>query len=224
MNQEQNNFNMQNNNTADNNPLYTNQIIGYDSQTGAPIYRSNNIQNNIQVSSVGTTTSMPNNINCQMQTSVQYASFGERFMALLRDFLSIWWLSILGFFLVTMIRIFLRSQGMNEGFLYQILGVIQILGAILFIIYGHPLYSFFADASSKHATKGKRKRNICVVNKEGKYLTFGESFLRMILKYVTLFIPGGVIISIILIIFSEKKQALHDLVLGQYVVKNNFNN
>ena len=47
MNQEQNNYNTQGNNGTPNNPpLNTNQIVGYDSQTGQPIYANQNTQFN----------------------------------------------------------------------------------------------------------------------------------------------------------------------------------
>ena len=58
-----------------------------------------------------------------------------------------------------------------------------------------------------------------VLNKTGNYLTFGESFLRMLLKYLTFFITFGIIATIIVMCCTDKKQALHDIILGQYVVK-----
>lgn len=60
-----------------------------------------------------------------------------------------------------------------------------------------------------------------VLNKKGNYLNFFESFLRMLLKYITLCIPLGVFITIIVMCCSPKKQALHDIILGQTVVKTN---
>lgn len=45
MNQEQNNFNMQGNNGMPNNQSFnSNQVVGYDPQTGQPIYGNQSIQ------------------------------------------------------------------------------------------------------------------------------------------------------------------------------------
>ena len=114
----------------------------------------------------------------------------------------------------------MTSVGLDsESAMYQFLSILQMSGVVLFIVYGQPLYCFFAECTEKHASKGKRKNNMLILNKENQYLSVGESFLRMILKYVTLFIPAGVIISIIMIGVTEKHQALHDLILNQIVVK-----
>lgn len=55
MNQEQNNFNVNNFNTQGNNgmpnnqPLNSNQVVGYDPQTGQPIYSNQNNQFNSNI-------------------------------------------------------------------------------------------------------------------------------------------------------------------------------
>lgn len=227
MNNELNNYNIQSNNGVVNNQqLNTNKIIGYNPQTGDPIYATSSINNNLQIVGYNPQTGAPiygiNNINNQNQVqSVRYATLGERFGAILRDFLQIWWFSSLGFFLIFILRLVLNINGMNESSFYTILGQLQVAGPILFIIYGQPIYALFADASNKHATKGKLKRNMYVLNKKGNYLTFGESFLRMLLKYVTLCIPFGLIATIIVTCCTEKKQLLHDLILGHVVVRKN---
>lgn len=163
---------------------------------------------------------MNNNINNQNQVlNLRYANFGERFSAVLRDFLHIWWLSVLGFVLIQMLQIMLNLNDNDNNWFYEFLTTIKIVMPILFIIYGQPFYSMFADSSSKHATKGKLKQNIYVVNKTGNYLTLSESFFRMLLKYLTLFIPFGVIATIITMCCTKKNQAIHDILLGQYVIK-----
>ena len=211
-----------NNNITNNNP----QIMGYNPQTGEPIYATNNVNTNLQVMGYNAQTGAPiygtNNINNQTQVqNVRYATFGERFGAIFRDFLQIWWFSFLGFFLVTILRLALNASGMSESSFYTTLGLFQVVGPILFIIYGQPIYALFGDASNKHATKGKLKRNMYVLNKQGNYLTFGDSFLRMLLKYITFCIPFGLIATIIVMCCTEKKQALHDLILGHIVVRKN---
>lgn len=202
------------------------QITGYNPQTGEPIYATNNVNTNSQVVGYDRQTGISmygtSNVNNQTQVqNVRYATFGERFGAIFRDFLQIWWFAFLGFFVMTILRVTLSKSGMSGSPIYTTLGLFQVAGPILFIIYGQPIYASFGDASNKHATKGKLKRNMYVLNKQGNYLTFGQSFLRMLLKYVTLCVPFGLIATIIAMCCTEKKQALHDILLGQYVVKNN---
>lgn len=184
-----------------NNMNNNSQIVGYNPQTGESIYSTNNVNNQVQTQ------------------SVRYATFGERFSALLRDLLQILWFAFLGFFLIQIIQIILSFIGIANGPIQDTIEVIKISGSMLFIMFGQPIYALFADSSSKHATKGKLKRNMYVLNKTGNYLTFGESFLRMLLKYLTFFIPFGIIATIIVMCCTDKKQALHDIILGQYVVK-----
>lgn len=187
------------NNQVDNNS----KIVGYNPQTGEPVYATNDANNQKAI------------------PSLQYASFGERLGAIFVDVLQIWWVAFVGFFLIVIIKMMLDANGMGNSDFYTKLQILQVAGPILFIIYGQPIYALFGDASSKHATKGKIKRNVNVLNKQGNYLTFGQSFLRMLLKYITLLLPFGLIITIIVMCCTEKKQALHDVILGQYVIKNN---
>ena len=56
---------------------------------------------------------------------------------------------------------------------------------------------------------------IIVKNENGSYLSFGQSLGRFILKVI---IPYEAIISIFTILFSNKKQALHDMILKMIVV------
>lgn len=159
-------------------------------------------------------------MNNQIRYATRYATFGERFTAVLRDCLYTWWIAFVGFFLIQIIQIVLRMNDMINDSLYSMLTTIKIMGPILFIILGQPLYAMVGDVSGRHTSKGKFKNQIYVLNKKGQFLTLGQSFLRMILKYATLSIPFGLIATIIVMCCTEKKQALHDLILGHVVVKN----
>ncbi len=159
-------------------------------------------------------------MNNQISYTTRYATFGERFTAVLRDCLYTWWIAFVGFFLIQLVQIVLKMNGMENDSLYSLLTIIKITGPILFIIFGQPLCAMVGDVSGRHTSKGKFKDQLYVLNKNGQFLTLGQSFLRMILKYVTLAIPFGLIATIIAMCCTEKKQALHDLILGHVVVKN----
>lgn len=188
-------------------------IIGYNPQTGEPIYSSNNQENCQNV-----LPSYQLNNNSQLK-SVIYASFGERFVAALVDYLKMLLCGFGVFMSISLIKLLLSINDFDNDILNLFLSFIQIPVPVIFGVWGQPIYALFADASKKHATKAKLKRNIYVVNKNGNYLSFGESLLRALLKIITLFIPFGVIATLIVMGCTEKKQALHDIILNQYVVK-----
>jgi len=79
------------------------------------------------------------------------------------------------------------------------------------------LYFALLHSSSKQATVGKMALGLKVINKDGTRLNFGQATIRFIGKIVS-----GVILFIGFIIagFTEKKQALHDMIASTYVVKN----
>ena len=98
MNQEQNNINLKSqgsNGVPNDSSLNSNKIMGYDSQTGTLLYGTNNINNQVQ--------------------NVRYATFWERLGAMFRDVLQIWWFAVLGFCLMTILRVGLDASGMGES-------------------------------------------------------------------------------------------------------------
>jgi uncharacterized RDD family membrane protein YckC len=213
------NDNLNNNNIETNNPVNniinnnnveyvintdTPKIIGFNPNTGEPIYEGQTIEE----------PKIPEVIN--------YASGGSRIKAFLSDTLLILLFSIIFYFIFSIFEIIIGMiiPETEENYIFfLLLRVLKVCIPILALYFGQPIYSMFADASKKHATRGKRKRNMSVVNKDGNNLSFGESFLRMLMKYITLVIPFGLLISIILMFVNEKHQALHDIILNQYVIQ-----
>lgn len=87
------------------------------------------------------------------------------------------------------------------------------LYVLYFILAG--LYFSLMESSSNQASVGKMALGIKVVDSQGTRLTFGHALGRWFsaaLSYLTLYI-GFFIAG-----FTERKQALHDLVVGTYVV------
>lgn len=227
MNQEQNNLNQNNFNTQCNNEIHNNQplnnninqgfnntVMNFDPLTGQPLnqtmaYNSTQFQNY--------QNGFAN--NNKNYNSIQYATFGNRLCAFLKDCLYSWWIAFVVFFVIFIIKIIFESIGLFNDTLINILTILQISGPILFILLGQPLYAMVGDISKKHASKGKYKSNICVLDKNGNYLSLSQSFLRMLLKYLTIIIPFGLTTSIIMLCCTNKKQALHDFILGQVVIK-----
>jgi uncharacterized RDD family membrane protein YckC len=97
--------------------------------------------------------------------------------------------------------------GMMGGFfMFAILGVLVIQW----------LYFALMESSAKQATLGKMATNIIVTDMHGDRLTFGKATGRYFGKLIS-----GLILYIgyIMAAFTEKKQALHDLMAGTLVVK-----
>ena len=231
MNQNNNNLNNQQiNNQNSNSSLISNgqsinntqnTNMNFDPQTGKPINQGN-VYNNTQNVSMNfdPQTGKPiNQGNMYNNMNVQYATFGDRLVAYLKDCLYSWWIAPLTFFGFLIIKLILQSINFGNQDFINIIGVLQISAPILFILYNQPLYSMLGEVSNRHATKGKFKKNICVLDKNGNYLDITQSTLRMILKFITLVFPLILIITIITMLCTRKKQGLHDLILGHVVVR-----
>ncbi len=78
------------------------------------------------------------------------------------------------------------------------------------------LYFALMESSGKQATVGKMALGLKVINKDGSKLNFGQATVRYIGKIISAMI---IFIGFIIAGFTEKKQALHDMIAGTYVVK-----
>lgn len=89
------------------------------------------------------------------------------------------------------------------------LSIVPIL-VVLFLVSW--VYSAALESSSRQATLGKMVAGIRVVDAQGKRISFGTASVRHFAKFLT---PGS---YWYLVSFSEKKQALHEMVANTYVV------
>jgi uncharacterized RDD family membrane protein YckC len=77
------------------------------------------------------------------------------------------------------------------------------------------LYHTLFEASIWMATPGKRILRLYVTDLNGQRLTWGRAFLRNITRQIS----GFLFIGYVMAGFTEKKQALHDLIAGCLVVR-----
>jgi len=93
-----------------------------------------------------------------------------------------------------------------------------MMGAIIGVIIIQWLYFAMMESSSKQATLGKMATSIIVTDMNGDRLSFGKATGRYFGKIIS-----GLILYIgyIMAAFTEKKQALHDIMAGTLVVKKN---
>jgi len=79
------------------------------------------------------------------------------------------------------------------------------------------LYFAGMESSERQATFGKAAMSLQVTDLEGRRLSFGHATGRFFSKIITGLIPLG--IGYIMAGFTEKKQALHDMIAGTLVLR-----
>lgn len=89
------------------------------------------------------------------------------------------------------------------------------LGSILGIIVGW-LYGALQESSAQQATIGKRAVGIMVTDPNGQRISFARATGRHFGKFLSYII---LLIGFIMAAFTERKQALHDMMAGTLVVK-----
>ncbi|MEM0940677.1 MAG: RDD family protein [Bacteroidota bacterium] len=159
-----------------------------------------------------------------MNTS-NYAGFGIRWVAQIIDIIL---LSIVNWIVLTPI---LGAVGFGVSSAYDfdfssmsesdiVSSLTALMGALVagsIVLYCiRILYGTLMESSKYQATVGKLAVGIKVTGTDGSKLTFVKALLRHIGKIIS-----GIVIFIgyLIALFTEKKQALHDIIAGSIVVK-----
>ncbi len=146
-------------------------------------------------------------------TDLEYASFGQRFVALIIDGL-ILGLSgfILGAIVGGIIGLVLGLMGVDVEAIQGIAGGVgYILGITL-----NWLYYTILESSKWQATFGKKALNLVVTDVSGDKITFGRANGRYWSKFISILI---LCIGYLMAAFTEKHQALHDMIADTLVIK-----
>lgn len=142
-----------------------------------------------------------------------YASFWKRLAAVFIDSLILLIPNlIVGLIIGVVIGIVMGASGMDD---VSITMMANGLGNIVGIVIAWLYWAYF-ESSEKQATPGKMLLGIQVTDLEGQRISFGKASLRYFGK-----ILSGLIclIGYIMAAFTEKKQALHDMLAGCLVVE-----
>jgi uncharacterized RDD family membrane protein YckC len=154
---------------------------------------------------------------------VAYAGFWLRFVAYIIDgFVSglAFLVLLIPLFILTGAGAALSKIGSGEdisddvaaflgiGFLFGFFGIIFLVGW---------LYYALSESSSWQATLGKKILNLKVTDMTGQPITFGRASGRYFAKIITGLIP--LMIGYILAGFTEKKQAIHDMIASCLVLR-----
>ncbi|MGH9775684.1 MAG: RDD family protein [Candidatus Acidiferrales bacterium] len=111
------------------------------------------------------------------------------------------------------------SAGSNEdaaGFLAAA-GVLMIMLIVVVALAGMWLYYAWFESSRHQATLGKMAMGIIVTDMNGQRVSFGRATGRYFAKLITGMIP--LMIGYIMAGFTEKKQALHDMIASCLVLR-----
>jgi len=157
----------------------------------------------------------------QPPSHLVYAGFWLRFAAVFLDGLI---LTVFGFFFGAAIGFVFGMSGMigraritnddgtlNVGFIVMELIVI---GAMILVRW---LYFALQESSAAQATLGKRALGIRVTDLEGRRISFLRATGRFFGKYISAL---TLCIGFMMAGFTERKQALHDMIASTLVVRN----
>jgi uncharacterized RDD family membrane protein YckC len=130
---------------------------------------------------------------------MEYAGFWRRFAAYIIDNILI---SIVFSILVFVLGAIADDAGIVIGY---VIGIVGTFG-----------YFAYMESSESQATVGKIALGIQVTDLNGQRVSFGKALGRNLAKILSTLI---LYIGFIMAAFTEKKQALHDMIAGTLVVK-----
>jgi uncharacterized RDD family membrane protein YckC len=152
----------------------------------------------------------------------EYAGFWLRVLAYLIDSAAVG----IGLFAILVPPIFLTGLGgqltrfhpgedMNDFGLLVIFGAIFLAATVSLVVTW--LYHALMESSEWQATLGKRLLGLAVADMAGQRVSFGRPTARHFGKIITNLLPA--FIGYIMTAFTEKKQALHDMIAGCVVLR-----
>lgn len=155
---------------------------------------------------------------------VEYAGFWLRALALLIDNLVMG----IAFILILIPLIFLTGLGsflegfhpdeeMNDASIFVLIGIVFLIATVSLLLTW--LYHALMESSEWQATLGKKALGLVVTDMAGNRVSFARSSGRHFGKIVTNMIPA--LIGYFMAGFTEKKQALHDMLAGCLVLRRN---
>ena len=151
-----------------------------------------------------------------------YAGFWLRFVAHLIDsiVLSVVYgvLFLIGIAMVGVESLESMARGMENGDAAPSAAFIMMMLFVLFLgTIASWLYYAYMESSLNQGTLGKMALGLIVTDLQGRRIRFGRATGRFFAKIVTGLIPLG--IGYMMAGFTEKKQALHDMIVGTLVLR-----
>lgn len=143
-----------------------------------------------------------------------YAGFWRRFAALIIDSILV---GVVNQIIQAISGVGTRIQEVVAEDPSDISGIMSAAGPVWAIGFAIQLaYFAYFESSEKQATFGKQALGLIVTDMNGERITFGKAAVRFISKIISGLIIG---IGYLMQPFTDKKQALHDMIAGTLVYK-----
>jgi uncharacterized RDD family membrane protein YckC len=155
-------------------------------------------------------------------SAVAYAGFWLRFVAAFIDGIVLW-IPLLPIFLFVFLGSFRNLSNVRDPVeLRAILGP-KIVFMLLVLAVGSWLYWGLMESSAWQATLGKKALGLLVTDLDGNRISFGKASGRFCAGRLVGAFPylGGLyfFIDCLCIAFTERKQAIHDMIAGTLVMR-----
>jgi uncharacterized RDD family membrane protein YckC len=152
-----------------------------------------------------------------------YAGFWLRFLAYLIDGLILSPVLIVFFFigaamtggLAHLMAISSQRGEVDPAAVFSLVSLLATFVAITLLL--RWLYSAYLESGEKQATWGKQVLGLYVTDLHGQRISFAHASGRFFAKMISSLIPAG--IGYIMAGFTEKRQALHDMIASTLVLK-----
>jgi uncharacterized RDD family membrane protein YckC len=166
---------------------------------------------------------VPPSYGGEQYAAVAYAGFWLRFVAFLIDgaiscFLFL--ILLIPLFILTGAGAALGRIGSGEDISDEVaafVGIGFVLGFFVITVGVRWLYYALSESSSWQGTLGKKMLNLTVTDLSGQPISFARASGRYFSKFITNLIPLA--IGYILAGFTEKKQAIHDMIASCLVLR-----
>jgi uncharacterized RDD family membrane protein YckC len=158
----------------------------------------------------------------QEQQPVQYAGFWWRFLAYIVDsiiisFVSwIFFIPVLAIFGISLFSMKQSGYDMDDPAMFIAPFLMAIIPMAIISTAAQWLYFSLMESSKHQGTVGKLLLKIKVTDTSGNRITFARATGRYFAKIISSMI---IMIGYIMAGFTERKQALHDIIANCYVIK-----
>jgi len=146
---------------------------------------------------------------------MKYANVWKRFVASLLDGVILLIVSLVLNFALGVVLGGAGAAGGDEAAVTAAASLVALVGTVLNTVLGW-LYYAIQESSPKQATIGKQAFGLVVTDLNGDKVSFVKASIRYFAKYISALI---LLIGYIMAFFTEKKQALHDMIAGTLILQ-----
>jgi uncharacterized RDD family membrane protein YckC len=149
--------------------------------------------------------------------TTQYGGFWIRFVAFVLDAIVVQVVVVpITIVVMALAGITGAMSGADRNVLFGSVWIVGTMVRLVFGVVANWLYEAFMESSPRQATLGKMIFSLKVTDLYGNRISFARATARHFAKYLSGFI---LMIGYIMAGFSDRKQALHDIIAGTLVQK-----